>query len=101
MERCSVARVNSLQARGIDFTFEQIVRGSATMTRGRSETTSSTYTSHAVSIPGSLLTSHVHGWVQFPPGDLGLLGIGGDQPPATGSRSFRWMATQVRRSAST
>jgi len=31
-----------------------------------------------VPVPGSSFASHAHGWVQFPPGDSGLLTVGGD-----------------------
>jgi hypothetical protein len=49
---------------------------------GTFATTAQQYTSHAVSIPASALGPNVHGWVQFPPGDPGLLGVGGDTTEA-------------------
>jgi hypothetical protein len=58
-----------------------------TFPAGSFETTSGLYTSHAVSVAGGSLSANVHGWVQFPPGDPGLLGVGGDTTSANG-RSF-------------
>jgi hypothetical protein len=55
---------------------------------GSFETTSPSYTSHGVSIPGGSLSAHVHGWVQFPPGDPGLLGVGGDTTQNNGCSFF-------------
>jgi hypothetical protein len=33
---------------------------------------------HPLSVPASSLGSHVHGWLQFPPGDSGLLAAAAD-----------------------
>jgi hypothetical protein len=49
-----------------------------TFSPGTFATTVQQYISHAVSIPAGALGPNVHGWVQFPPGDSGLLGVGGD-----------------------
>jgi hypothetical protein len=50
-----------------------------TFPSGTFATTSGQYVSHTVSVPGSAMTgSSIHGWLQFPPGDPGLLAIGVD-----------------------
>lgn len=59
-----------------------------TFPAGSFETTSGLYTSHAVSVAGGSLGSNVHGWVQFPAGDPGLLGIGGDTTASNGCSGF-------------
>lgn len=59
-----------------------------TFPAGTFATTSGLYISHAVSIPGGSLGLNVHGWVQFPPGDPGLLGIGGDTTASNGCSGF-------------
>lgn len=59
-----------------------------TFPAGSFETTSGLYTSHAVAVPGGSLGSNVHGWVQFPPGDPGLLGVGGDTTQNNGCSFF-------------
>lgn len=51
-------------------------------------TTSGQYISHAVSISGGSLSTNVHSWVQFPPGDSGLLGVGADSSSGTNGCSF-------------
>jgi hypothetical protein len=58
-----------------------------TFPSGTFATTCAAYISHAVSIPGGSVASKVHGWVQFPPGDSGLLGVGGDTT-APNNQSF-------------
>ncbi|MFO0980560.1 MAG: hypothetical protein U1E76_02245 [Planctomycetota bacterium] len=56
-----------------------------TFTSGTFATTSAQYVSHAVGVAGGLLTTKVHGWVQFTPGEPGFLGIGADtSSPANG-----------------
>jgi hypothetical protein len=59
-----------------------------TFPSGSFETTSGLYTSHAIAVPGGSLGLHVHGWVQFPPGDSGLLGVGADTSSGTNGCSF-------------
>jgi hypothetical protein len=59
-----------------------------TFPAGTFATTSGLYISHAVSIPGGSLGLNVHGWVQFPSGDPGLLGIGGDTTASNGCSGF-------------
>src|SRR5215471_14723642 len=45
-----------------------------TFPSGSFETTCSAFTSKPVAVPGALMTGpSIHGWVQFPPGDSGLL----------------------------
>ncbi|MFO0982379.1 MAG: hypothetical protein U1E76_11690 [Planctomycetota bacterium] len=45
---------------------------------GTIASTSAQYIRHAISVAGSSLGTHVHAWVQFPPGDSGLLAVGAD-----------------------
>jgi len=51
-----------------------------TFPSGSFETTYIRYTSQTcpLPVPTSSFVSHAHGWVQFPQGDSGLLGVGGD-----------------------
>jgi len=52
-------------------------------------TTCSQYISHAVSVSGGAMTGpSIHGWVQFPPGDSGLLGVGADSSSPSAGASF-------------
>jgi hypothetical protein len=52
-------------------------------------TTCSQYISHPVSVPGSAMTGpSIHGWVQLPPGDSGLLGVGADSSSPSAGKSF-------------
>jgi hypothetical protein len=57
---------------------------------GSFETTAGQFTSHPcpAPVPGSSFASHAHGWVQFPPGDPGLLGIGADSNALDTGHSF-------------
>jgi hypothetical protein len=57
---------------------------------GTFATTSSAYVSHrlAAHVPDPALGDPVHAWVQFPPGDPGLLGIGGDSSGSFPSCSY-------------
>ncbi|MFO0980646.1 MAG: hypothetical protein U1E76_02685 [Planctomycetota bacterium] len=59
-----------------------------TFPSGTLATTSGLYVNHAVAVPGASLGTHVHGWVQFPPGDSGLLGVGGDTTMSNGCSFF-------------
>lgn len=59
-----------------------------TFPSGSFETTSGLYTSHAAPVPGGSLGTNVHVWVQFPPGDSGLLGVGADTSSGTNGCSF-------------
>ena len=59
-----------------------------TFPAGTFATTAGLYISHAVSVPGGSLGLNVHGWVQFPAGDPGLLGIGGDTTASNGCSGF-------------
>lgn len=60
-----------------------------TFPAGTFATTSGSYISHAISVPGgSLGSGNVHAWVQFPPGDSGLLGVGGDTTNPNGCSYF-------------
>jgi hypothetical protein len=56
-----------------------------TFPSGSFETTANQYTCHTcpTPVPASSFASHAHGWMQFPAGDSGLLGIGADSssPP--------------------
>jgi hypothetical protein len=59
-----------------------------TFPSGTFATTCSQYVSHPVSVPGGAMTGPcIHGWVQFPLGDPGLLAVGADSssPPAGAS----------------
>ncbi|MCI0659398.1 MAG: hypothetical protein L0170_20295, partial [Acidobacteria bacterium] len=58
-----------------------------TFPSGTFATTSGLYVAAPVFVPGGLLGSFVHGWVEFPPGDPGLLLVGADTSslPALGS----------------
>src|SRR5262249_17871670 len=59
-----------------------------TFPSGTFATTASQYVSHSVSVPAPAMTgSSIHGWLQFPPGDSGLLGCGADTSSVLG-RSF-------------
>ncbi|MFO0981962.1 MAG: hypothetical protein U1E76_09505 [Planctomycetota bacterium] len=49
-----------------------------TFPSGTFATTSNQYVSHAVAVPGAALGPHVHGWMQFTPGEPGYLGMGAD-----------------------
>ncbi|MFO0981964.1 MAG: hypothetical protein U1E76_09515 [Planctomycetota bacterium] len=56
-----------------------------TFPSGTFATTSNQYVSHAVAVPGAALGSHVHGWMQFTPGEPGFVGMGADtSSPANG-----------------
>jgi hypothetical protein len=57
-----------------------------TFPSGTFATTAAQYTCHLcpMPVPGSSFTSHGHGWVQFPPGDSGLLGVGADTTVSNG-----------------
>jgi hypothetical protein len=60
-----------------------------TFPAGSFETTCSQFTAHSVSVTGSSMTGpSIHGWVQFPPGDSGLLGVGGDTTVPLGKSFF-------------
>ena len=59
-----------------------------TFPSGSFDTTSGLYHSHAIAVPGGSLGTNVHGWVQFPPGDSGLLGVGADSSSGTNGCSF-------------
>jgi hypothetical protein len=52
-------------------------------------TTCSQYISHGVSVSGGAMTGpSIHGYVQFPPGDSGLLGVGADSSSPSQAASF-------------
>lgn len=60
-----------------------------TFTSGTFATTCSQFVSHAVSVSGGAMTGpSIHGWVQFPPGDPGLAGVGADTSSGTTGKSF-------------
>jgi hypothetical protein len=61
-----------------------------TFPSGSIETTSGQYTSHTcpLPVPASSFVSHAHGWVQLPPGDPGLVGVGADSTNVTSHDSF-------------
>lgn len=60
-----------------------------TFPAGTFATTSGQYVSHATAIAGGSLRAMVHAWVQYPPGDTGLLGIGLDlNSPSAGCSYF-------------
>lgn len=59
-----------------------------TFTAGTFATTSGLYVSHAVAVAGGLLGANVHGWLQFPPGDAGLLQLGIDETNPAGRSLF-------------
>jgi hypothetical protein len=50
--------------------------------------TTAPFVSAAIAVPGGSLGTNVHVWVQFPPGDSGLLGIGADTSSGTNGCSF-------------
>jgi hypothetical protein len=47
-------------------------------------TTSLSYISHPVAVPGTSLGADMHVWAQLPPGDSGTVGIGGDTTAPNG-----------------
>jgi hypothetical protein len=49
-----------------------------TFPSGTFATTSGAMIHHSVSVPGGALGADVHGWLQFPPGDPGLLAVAAD-----------------------
>jgi hypothetical protein len=61
-----------------------------TFPSGSFETTAGQYTCHLcpMPVPGSSFQSEAHGWVQFPPGDSGLLAVGGDTTASNGCSFF-------------
>lgn len=59
-----------------------------TFASGTVASTSATYTTQPVSVPAASLSTDVHGWVQFPKGDPGLLGVGADSSSASAGASF-------------
>jgi len=60
-----------------------------TFTSGTFATTCSQMVSHAVSVSGGAMTGpSIHGWLQFPPGDPGLAGVGADTSSGTSGKSF-------------
>jgi hypothetical protein len=61
-----------------------------TFPSGTFATTVSQYVSHScpMPVPGSSFSSHAHGWVQFPPGDSGLVTVGADTTVSNGCSYF-------------
>ena len=60
-----------------------------TFSSGTFATTCSQFVSHAVSVSGAAMTGpSIHGWLQFPPGDPGLCGVGADTNSGTSGKSF-------------
>src|SRR5262249_38116254 len=60
-----------------------------TFPSGSIETTSGQYTVHGVTVSADLLGDHVHGWLQFPPGDdCADLQCGGDSSSGNNGCSF-------------
>jgi hypothetical protein len=60
-----------------------------TFPAGSFETTCSQFSTHPVAVSGGAMTGpSINAWVQFPPGDSGLLGVGGDTTASNASSFF-------------